>query len=212
MNSIAVLGLGKVGTLVGVLLNKQFSVKGYGLHRPHYEIDIPFPHEIVDISNMGNVHRILDDVDAVVSALPYYLNKSVAEIACQKGVHYFDLTEDVKTTQHIKHLKESASAVLAPQCGLAPGFIGIIGGDLSKEFDEIRDIELRVGALPRYPNGQLSYSFTWSQTGVINEYLNDAEVIHNGKRKIVPSLDGFEVSNADKIFESTFQNQTLRKN
>lgn len=212
MNSIAVLGLGKVGTLVGVLLNKQFSVKGYGLHRPHYEIDIPFHHEIVDISNMGNVHRILDDVDAVVSALPYYLNKSVAEIACQKGVHYFDLTEDVKTTQHIQHLKESASAVLAPQCGLAPGFIGIIGGDLSKEFDEIRDIELRVGALPRYPNGQLSYSFTWSPTGVINEYLNDAEVIHNGKRKIVTSLDGFEVSSADKIFESIFQNQTLRKN
>ena len=92
------LGLGKVGTLVGVLLDKQFSVKGYDLHRPHYEIDIPFPHEIVDISNMGNVHRILDDVDVVVSALTYYLNKSVAEIACQKGVHYFDLTEHVKTT------------------------------------------------------------------------------------------------------------------
>ena len=29
MNSVAVLGLGKVGTLVGVLLDKQFSVKGY---------------------------------------------------------------------------------------------------------------------------------------------------------------------------------------
>jgi saccharopine dehydrogenase-like NADP-dependent oxidoreductase len=129
MNSVAVLGLGKVGTLVGVLLDKQFSVKGYDLHKPHYEIDIPFPYEIVDISNTDNVHSILDDADAVVSALPYYLNKSIAEIACQKGVHYFDLTEDVKTTQHIQHLKESASAVLAPQCGLAPGFIGIIGGD-----------------------------------------------------------------------------------
>ncbi|MDG1723692.1 MAG: saccharopine dehydrogenase C-terminal domain-containing protein [Flavobacteriaceae bacterium] len=204
MNSVAVLGLGKVGTLVGVLLDKQFSVKGYDLHKPHYEIDIPFPYEIVDISNTDNVHSILDDADAVVSALPYYLNKSIAEIACQKGVHYFDLTEDVKTTQHIQHLKESASAVLAPQCGLAPGFIGIIGGDLSKEFDEIRDIELRVGALPRYPNGQLSYSFTWSPTGVINEYLNDAEVIHNGKRKIVPSLDGFEQINIEGQEYETF--------
>ena len=65
--------------------------------------------------------------------------------------------------------------------------------DLTKSFDKIRDIELRVGALPRYPNGQLAYSFTWSPHGVIN----DAEAIHNGKRKLVPSLDGFEYINIE---------------
>ena len=64
---------------------------------------------------------------------------------------------------------------MAPQCGLAPGLIGIIGKDLTLNFDTLRDIELRVGALPRYPNGQMAYSFTWSPHGVINEYLNDAE-------------------------------------
>ena len=61
----------------------------------------------------------------------------------------------------------------------------------------MRDIELRVGALPRYPNGLLAYSFTWSPAGVINEYLNDAEVIHNGVRKMVPSLDGTEYINIE---------------
>ena len=54
-----------------------------------------------------------------------------------------------------------------------------------------------MGALPRYPNGQLSYSFTWSPTGVLNEYLNDAEAIQNGARKILPSLDGFEYMNIE---------------
>jgi saccharopine dehydrogenase-like NADP-dependent oxidoreductase len=80
---------------------------------------------------------------------------------------------------------------------LAPGFIAILGGDLASQFDQLRDIELRVGALPRYPNGQLAYSFTWSPTGVINEYLNDAEAIHNGERKNVPSLEGFEYMNIE---------------
>ena len=38
---------------------------------------------------------------------------------------------------------------------------------------------------------------TWSTDGVINEYINDAEAIHNGKRKLVPSLEGFEYINIE---------------
>ena len=136
-------------------------------------------------------------MDAVISALPYYFNTHIAEIAHRKGIHYFDLTEDVNTMRHIETLSEHSVSVLAPQCGLAPCFIGILGGDLASQFDQLRDIELRVGALPRYPNGQLAYSFTWSPTGVIIEYLNDAEAIHNGERKNVPSLDGFEYMNIE---------------
>ena len=92
---------------------------------------------------------------------------------------------------------------MAPQCGLAPGIIGIIGANLASEYTKLRDIELRVGALPKYPNGLMAYSFTWSPEGVINEYINDAEAIHNSKRKMVPSLDGMEYINiAGKEFEA----------
>jgi len=83
------------------------------------------------------------------------------------------------------------------QCGLAPGFIGIVAAELCQRFTRLRDVELRVGALPRYPNGLMGYSFTWSPAGVINEYINDAEVIHNGVRKWVPSLDGIETINIE---------------
>ena len=127
----------------------------------------------------------------------YNLNLSIALIAHAHGVHYFDLTEDVPTTDMIMQLSETAKAVMAPQCGLAPGLIGIIGANLSSRFTKLRDIELRVGALPRYPNGLLAYSFTWSPAGVINEYINDAEVIHNRVRKMVPSLDGIESINIE---------------
>ena len=62
---------------------------------------------------------------------------------------------------------------------------------------------MRVGALPKYPNGLMAYSFTWSPAGVINEYINDAEAIQNGKRKMTPSLDGIEYINIEgKEFEA----------
>ncbi|MTI31253.1 saccharopine dehydrogenase family protein [Xanthovirga aplysinae] len=197
MKKILVLGLGKVGTLVGELLSAKFEVTGVDKAAPHYGGSLSFNYLEGDVSSKSFLDSILPEYDAVVSALPYFLNKNVAKSAHQAGIHYFDLTEDVETTNYIRTLSETSKGVMAPQCGLAPGFIGIVGAHLANGFTKLRDIELRVGALPRYPNGLLAYSFTWSPAGVINEYLNDAEVIHNGKRKMVPSLDGMEYINTE---------------
>lgn len=195
MKNIATLGLGKVGTLVGVLLSKQFNVTGVDKTTPHYDFNLPFKVVEGDVTDEKFLSQLLSSQDAVVSALPYYLNKTVAKVAHDLGIHYFDLTEDIDTTNYIRDLAKTSQGVMAPQCGLAPGAIGIIGAHLAKHFTKVRDIELRVGALPKYPNGQMAYSFTWSPAGVINEYINDAEAIHNGKRKMVTSLNGFEYIN-----------------
>ena len=56
---------------------------------------------------------------------------------------------------------------------------------------------LRQEQVHSTPNGLLAYSFTWSPAGVINEYINDAEAIQNGVRKITPSLDGLEYINIE---------------
>ena len=197
MDKILVLGLGKVGSLLGVLLHKKFKVTGLDKQKPHYDYKLPFEVLTGDVGDIPFMKKTLEGFDAVVSALPYFLNKEIAKIAHDLGKHYFDLTEDVETTNYIRELAKTATSVMAPQCGLAPGLIGIVGANLTKSFTKLRDIELRVGALPRYPNGQMAYSFTWSPAGVINEYLNDAEVIHNGVRKMVPSLDGIEYINIE---------------
>ena len=197
MKNVLVIGMGKVGSLVGVLLSKRFTVTGLDKHKPHYSFPLPFETRQGDVTDHAFLDNTLANYDAVVSCLPYNLNLPIAQTAHRLGLHYFDLTEDVPTTQAIREMAETARSVMAPQCGLAPGLIGIVGADLGKRFTRLRDMELRVGALPRYPNGLLGYSFTWSPAGVINEYINDAEVIHNGVRKMVPSLDGIEVINIE---------------
>jgi saccharopine dehydrogenase-like NADP-dependent oxidoreductase len=202
-HNILVIGMGKVGSLVGILLSKRFKVTGLDKNMPHYSTPLPFKVIQGDVSELSFLEKTVPNYTIVVSCMPYYLNLPIAKIAHQHGIHYFDLTEDVTTTNAIRKLSETGSSVMAPQCGLAPGFIGIIGADLCKRFEKIRDIELRVGALPQFPNGLLGYSFTWSPAGVINEYINDCEVIHNGVRKMVPALDGIEKINVGgQEFES----------
>jgi saccharopine dehydrogenase-like NADP-dependent oxidoreductase len=195
MRNITVVGLGKVGSLVGTLLSEIFKVKGVDQRMP--ADGMPFDVATGDVGDHNFLLAVLNGQDAVVSCLPYYLNLKVAEAAYELGIHYFDLTEDVATTAAIRKMAETSRGVMAPQCGLAPGFIGIVGADLYNRFTRLRDVELRVGALPRFPNGQMGYSFTWSPAGVINEYINDSEAIHNGVRKMVPSLDGLEIINIE---------------
>ena len=160
MKKILVLGLGKVGTLVGVLLSKNFDVTGLDQKKPHYDFKLPFSVIESDVKDEKKLITIFSKYDTIVSALPFFLNKSIAKLAFELNLHYFDLTEDIETTDYIKKLSIKSNKVMAPQCGLAPGLIGIVGNNLANKFDKLRDIELRVGALPRYPNGQLASSFT----------------------------------------------------
>jgi len=190
IKSVFTLGLGKVGSLVARLLHESgFDVTGADLSN---HSDLPFPTVRLDSNKMDDLQGMIKGCDAVVSCLPYSCNIGVASTAYELGIHYFDLTEDVSTTKAIMQMSDTGRAVMAPQCGLAPGFIAIVGASLAEEFDRIRSIKLRVGALPQHPTGLLGYAFNWSPEGVVNEYLNDCEVIEDGENKSVSPLEWLE--------------------
>ena len=190
IDSILVFGLGKIGALVATLLHETgFKVTGTDLQ---IREEFPFAVEILDVGSRTALQKIMPGFDAVISCLPYSFNLAVAGIAGELGIHYFDLTEDVPTTQAIIEMSKTSAAVMAPQCGLAPGFIAIIGASLASRLEKIRNIKLRVGALPSNPTGLLSYAFNWSPEGVVNEYLNDCEVIEDGQHKLVSPMEWLE--------------------
>ncbi len=190
IRSVLVLGLGKVGSLVALLLKEQgFDVLAVDQRVPE---GLGVPTQAVNASDVAVVSKLLEGRDAIISCLPYHLNLPIAQAAHRLGKHYFDLTEDVPTTNAIRKMAETAKGVMAPQCGLAPGFIGIVGASLTTGFEKLRSIELRVGALPRHPKGMMGYAFNWSPEGVVNEYLNDCEVIREGEVKMVPAMQDLE--------------------
>ena len=185
-NKIAVLGLGKVGTLAGKLLHEaDFSVTGYDIRSR----DLPFPVKNTDLTSPEALAAEFAGVDAVLSCLPFSLNTVIAQAAHDAGIHYFDLTEDVPTTKAIIQMSKTAKGLMAPQCGLAPGFIGIVGAAYIAKFNTCRSVKMRVGALPQHPTGHLGYAFNWSPAGVVNEYLNDCEVIEEGVQKWVSPME-----------------------
>lgn len=158
----------------------------------------------LDTTNKAETIKLLQGCSAVLSALPYFCNVAVAEAAKQAGVHYFDLTEDVKTTDTVAELAEGASVVFMPQCGLAPGFISIAASHLVALFDSVESLKMRVGALPIFPSNRLKYNLTWSTDGLINEYGNMCELIWDGKKQLAFPLEGYERFSLDGVEYEAF--------
>ncbi len=119
-------------------------------------------------------------------------------------MHYFDLTEDVEVTRRVSALARNSARAFVPQCGLAPGFISIAGGELIRHFDSLRSVRLRVGALPQHPHNVLKYSLTWSTEGLINEYGNPCEAIVDGRLVEIRPLEGLEEIEIDGTLYEAF--------
>ncbi|MCW8129006.1 MAG: saccharopine dehydrogenase NADP-binding domain-containing protein [Planctomycetota bacterium] len=160
----------------------------------------------LNVSDSAALKAAMKDRQAVVSACSYDANKAIAEAALASGVSYFDLTEDVATTKAIKDFAARAKdgQIFMPQCGLAPGFICIVAHELSLGFERLDEVRMRVGALPKFPSNAMKYNLTWSTDGLINEYCNLCEAIHEGRQIDILPLEGLEHFSLDGIDYEAF--------
>lgn len=206
---IGIIGAGKVGATIATLLEScdfcdavtladaRAAVKLAGLRKARViRLDVRRPRALD-----GFVCRC----EAVMSAAPYFLNAGIAEACARAGVAYFDLTEDVATTSHVRALARRTKGVtFMPQCGLAPGAINIVGGSLAASLDAVRSVEMRVGALPQFAGNQMKYYLSWSTAGLINEYCQLGEALHDGRRIATLPLDGVERLTIDGVEYEAF--------
>ena len=206
LRHITVLGAGKIGFALALLLQRSgsYAVRVADRDADRLALVAALGCETLLLDQESDASAAIDGQYAVLNALPFQYAYAMAQQCAQRGVHYFDLTEDVENTQAIRRLGADARSVLMPQCGLAPGFIGIVGNDLAKRFDRVLDVKMRVGALPRYPSNALRYNLTWSTDGLINEYCNPCEAIVEGEKTNVLALEGLETFVLDGVEYEAF--------
>lgn len=205
---LALLGAGKIGdaivNLLGATGDYEITVADRDAARIG-ELSAPNVRAVeVDGTDEPALRALLSGHDVVISAAPFYLTPMIAAAARAVGAHYFDLTEDVASTRAVKALAEGATTALVPQCGLAPGYVSIVAHDLTRDFDSLRDVQMRVGALPTYPTNALKYNLTWSTDGLINEYCNPCEAIIDGDLRETLALEENEAFSLDGIAYEAF--------
>ncbi len=211
MHRVLLLGAGKIGSAVAKFLSRSAEydvlagdIAGDALARLE---GLPCVKTVeIDSRRPDSLAQAMTDRQSVVSALTYTMNPDVARAALQAGLSYFDLTEDVATTRTVACIATEArpGQIFIPQCGLAPGFVSIAAHHLTRQFERLDEVRLRVGALPLFPTNEMKYNLTWSTDGLINEYGNPCEAIHEGQLREVLPLEGLEHFSLDGIDYEAF--------
>jgi saccharopine dehydrogenase-like NADP-dependent oxidoreductase len=209
MKNIVIVGAGKIGSMIAEFLGGSGDYSVTVVDRSQQQLDrletaVAITKIAADITQAGTLQRILTGQFAVLSAAPYHATRTIAEAAKAAGAHYLDLTEDVASTRAVKQLAAGAKTAFIPQCGLAPGFITIVASDLASRFDQLQDVRMRVGALPKFPSNALNYNLTWSTDGVINEYCEPCEAIVNGQLRETQPLEELEEFSLDGVLYEAF--------
>lgn len=151
----------------------------------------------VDATDATAVQALLESVDLVISGIPYRFGVAIATTAVETNTHYLDFGGNPTIVRRQLQLNESALSAgltIVPDCGLAPGMANVLATAVAAQLGdtEIDELRLRVGALPARPQGTLGYQLAFNPAGLINEYAEPCEVLHDGTFATEEPLTGIE--------------------
>lgn len=178
------------------------------------------PHHI-DVSNISDVADLMKSHDSAISCVNYWYNVELSQAAIATNTNFCDLGGNnyiVDKQLALDEEAKNAGISIIPDCGLAPGMVSVLAMHGAKRFDSIEEIHIRVGGLPQTPKTALQYQLVFSVEGLINEYIEVARVVRDGKITEVesmtelealefdgfPALEAFQTSGGTSTLPETF--------
>jgi lysine 6-dehydrogenase len=175
----------------------------------------------LDVSNISDVAGLMRGHDSAISCVNYWYNLELSKAAIETRTNFCDLGGNnyiVDQQLALDAEAKSAGINIIPDCGLAPGMVSILAMHGANRFDEIEEINIRVGGLPQNPRPPLDYQLVFSVEGLINEYIETARVIRGGEIKEIesmtelenlkfenfPALEAFQTSGGTSTLPDTF--------
>ncbi|HEV8660938.1 MAG TPA: saccharopine dehydrogenase C-terminal domain-containing protein [Thermoanaerobaculia bacterium] len=140
---------------------------------------------------------------ATISCVNYWLNEQLARAAIEAQSNFCDLggNNDVVAKElQLDGEARAAGVNVIPDCGLAPGMVAVLVAHATSRFDKLEAIHIRVGGLPQNPKPPLDYQLVFSVEGLINEYVESARIIRDGKIVTVASMTEVETLEFPKPF------------
>ena len=149
----------------------------------------------LDVRDADAVRAAFAKCDAVMSAIPYYFNFPLAQLAVEAGVHFTDLGGNTAIVRQQRTLDAAAKAKgvsVVPDTGLAPGMVNVIAQHGIEQFDAVERVQLFVGGLPQVPEPPLGYQIAYSIEGMLDYYTTPSLVVRDGKPTEVTALSELE--------------------
>jgi lysine 6-dehydrogenase len=150
----------------------------------------------LDVTDRAAVRAAMVGHDAVMSAIPYYYNGTLAAAAVECGCHWADLggNTDIVLEQRKLHGCAAEHGVsVVPDCGLAPGMVNVLAAEGIRRMDVAECVKIFVGGLPQCPEPPLNYQIVYSLEGVLDYYTTPSWILRDGEAVQVDALSEIEM-------------------
>lgn len=149
----------------------------------------------LDVSNPSLVRILAEGCDVVVSCVPYFFNLALAKAAIAARAHFVDLggNTDISRKELALHSQaKRAGVTILPDVGLGPGMTTTLAVHGMEQLDSTDEVLIRDGGLPQKPVPPMNYMLTFSEHGLINEYVEAATALRDYRLVKVAGLSEIE--------------------
>ncbi len=205
MYKYAVLGAGRQGQAIAfdlaingnaqkiILFDKDINIALRAAKRLNKLIksNIIYSDEL-DVIKEQQLREKLNDINTVISAVPYFLNEKITDMAIEVGYNLVDLggnTEIVRKQLQKNSLAINSGICITPDCGMGPGMNITLALLVMEQFDKPMSIKIYDGGLPQNPEEPWNYNLFFNINGLTNEYDGSATFLRDS---IITNVDCFE--------------------
>ncbi len=144
----------------------------------------------------------LNQVDIVLSCVPYWMHPRIASVAIETMTDMVDLGGNTDITMQTLDMNDRAVAAdisIVPDTGLAPGLVNNLGCYIFESLDSCDTVKLYCGVLPQNPKPPFNYKLTFNCEGLVTEYDFEAVALRDGHIVKVPTLTEVESLEIDQL-------------
>lgn len=158
----------------------------------------------VDVLEPESLRNFLEEVDVVLSCVPYWMHPLVAVAAIHSKTNMVDLGGNTDISlQTLSYHEEALAAgvTVIPDTGLAPGLVVSLASASIEYFDQTEAIKIYCGGLPQHPKPPFNYKLVFNIEGLLTEYMGKATVLREGEILQIDTLSELEILHIDLLGE-----------
>ncbi len=145
----------------------------------------------LDVTDEEALEELLTGIDSFLSAVPYWLNSSITEVAIRARACMCDLggnTDLVREQMKLDSAARKAGVAVIPDCGQVPGLGTSLAVYAMSQLDRTDHVYMWDGGNDQHPKPPFNYICTFNIAGLTNEYYGEAVFLRDGKVTRVPTF------------------------
>jgi saccharopine dehydrogenase-like NADP-dependent oxidoreductase len=152
-----------------------------------------------DLSQAGEVERVIEGSGVVVNAVPGFMGHATLETVIRAGIDVVDIAFMPEDPVDLDPLAKSKGVTAVVDFGVAPGLSNLLTGRGASLLDRTTWVEILVGGLPKVRTLPWEYAAPFSPVDVLEEYTRVARLVEHGQVVTRPALSQPELVNLPRV-------------